>query len=372
MSKRTKSTALTLPERAKQALATVHTEEQLTALAKATETITEITNQDGREQVHTARMLLKNTRVAIEKVGNSARDDARKFCKAVVTEENRLVMLIEPEECRLEDLQRAWDAEREREKQTAIEAELRRVEGIQERIAELRGNRRLTVTDQPGLIKEHITDLERMSPDDSFGEFIVQAVAARDEGLIWLRTLHAQAVTYHIEQERISKDREELERLRAENDALKAEQERQAAERHRSGTLDADWKRDNAITRDLLSLTDQGRFVPLYAVEHWTDEQCQLAEEWAGAAHTHASDNDDVIVPPIPAHVAQWDTPEARERITREDDKFWGSSSPQPAPPSKPSDRDIIAVLAAYYRVPPATIIEWILSIDFSELEAAA
>lgn len=363
MSKRTKSTALTLPERAKQALATIHTEEQLTALAKATETITEITNADGRAQTHTARMLLKNTRVAIQKAGEDARDDATKFSKAVIAEEKRLVGLIKPEECRLERLQDEWDEAREREKQAAIEAELRRVEGIQERIAELRGNRSLTVTDLPSLIKEHIADLERMSLalDGSFGEFIEQAAAARDEGLSRLRTLHAQAVAYHAEQERIRKDREELERLRAENDALKAEQERQAAERHRSGALDADWTRDNAVTHDLLSLTGQGECVPLSAVEHWTDEQCQLAEEWAGAAYAHASDNDDVIVPPIPAHVAEWDTPEQRERIRNEEEKFWCSEAPEEI--ATPSFDEILSVLAAYYGVPPGTVLSWLRDI---------
>lgn len=59
------------------------------------------------------------------------------------------------------------------------------------------------------------------------------------------------------------------------------------------------------------------------AIEAWTDEQCQQAEEWAGAAYTNASDNDDVVVPTIPPHVSQWDTEDARKGRWQEDQAFW-------------------------------------------------
>jgi hypothetical protein len=59
-----------------------------------------------------------------------------------------------------------------------------------------------------------------------------------------------------------------------------------------------EWDRDNEATHDLLSLVD--RDIPLSIIESWTDEQCHVADEWAGAAMLQASDNDDIEVPPIP------------------------------------------------------------------------
>lgn len=38
-------------------------------------------------------------------------------------------------------------------------------------------------------------------------------------------------------------------------------------------------------------------------VESWTDNQRADAFEWAALSHLHASDNDDVVVPPCPPHV---------------------------------------------------------------------
>ncbi len=79
-----------------------------------------------------------------------------------------------------------------------------------------------------------------------------------------------------------------------------------------------EWQRDDVTTRDILALTGQGACVPMTAINEWTDEQCREAENWAGATHLQASDNDDVEVPPIPEHVKIWDTPERRAVFEKE------------------------------------------------------
>lgn len=80
-------------------------------------------------------------------------------------------------------------------------------------------------------------------------------------------------------------------------------------------TTPREWKRDNDATWCLLNLTGEGACVPESAIAAWTDEQCRQAEEWAGAAHLNASDNDDVVVPPIPEHVKVHDTPENQKAV---------------------------------------------------------
>lgn len=87
---------------------------------------------------------------------------------------------------------------------------------------------------------------------------------------------------------------------------------------HKGDLPEGKWTRDDERTRDILSLTGQGACVPLEAIKSWTDEQCETAENWAGATHLNASDNDDVVVPPIPEWVSVHDTPENREKFEKE------------------------------------------------------
>jgi hypothetical protein len=63
------------------------------------------------------------------------------------------------------------------------------------------------------------------------------------------------------------------------------------------------WIRDDRATFFSLCLAG-GHDVPESAILGWSDEQCMQAEDWARAVHLHASDNDDVQVPAMPAHVA--------------------------------------------------------------------
>lgn len=72
---------------------------------------------------------------------------------------------------------------------------------------------------------------------------------------------------------------------------------------------EAEWQRDNDNTFNVLCLTADGAEVPREAIDAWTDGQCRVAEAWAGAVHLFASDNDDVIVPPMPDHVAKYVKP---------------------------------------------------------------
>lgn len=66
-------------------------------------------------------------------------------------------------------------------------------------------------------------------------------------------------------------------------------------------SIGPDWKRDNEATFMRLLMT--AAHADESEVAAWSDEQCQQADVWAISASLHASDNDDIIVPPMPAHV---------------------------------------------------------------------
>ncbi len=61
--------------------------------------------------------------------------------------------------------------------------------------------------------------------------------------------------------------------------------------------------RDNQICADMLQLVSVDATPE--AVATWTDGEVVAAEEWAAAVHLRAGDNDEVVIPPMPAHVAR-------------------------------------------------------------------
>lgn len=224
------STQLTLPERAKAALNSAEHEKVLVTLAKSTKDITEIKDVDGRAQVHGAYMVLKTRRGDIRGTGKAARDDATKFSKAIITEEDRLVGLIEPEEKRLQALRDAWDQAREQERREKAQAEQRRKDGIRAKIDEMRAVP-LNLMDAPAdKIATALDDLEAFEVTaDVFAEFVDAAHAARAEVVGKLKGMHEAAVRREEEADRLARDRDELERQRAEH-AEHAEILRQQAE----------------------------------------------------------------------------------------------------------------------------------------------
>lgn len=209
------------PQRAALALRSTETAKKLAELAQVSKTIVVVTNKDGREQAHGAMMALKAARIEIEKTGKEARDDATKFGKAVIAEEARLIGLIEPEEARLKKLRDGWDAEQERIKQAAIDAEKARVAKLQDRILFIRNYPARHAGRSSILL--HIATLELSAivvDEEAFEEWAPTARAAKEEAVTLMTQMHWNAV-----------DREDKER--AEADARIAEEARLAGERKR-------------------------------------------------------------------------------------------------------------------------------------------
>jgi hypothetical protein len=347
---------LTIAERVTRALAGTKSEKDLKALAASTADIKAVTNKDGREQVHAAMMVLKRERTTIASLCKKARDDANTFSKGVIAAERTLIGLIEPEETRLEKLRDGWDADREAERQAAIAAEEQRVEALEERVAELRGNRMLSPTSGSNLIGQHIEDVERITVDDSFQEYRNQAEEAKAGGLAWLRELHAAALAHEAEQARLKAEREELARLRRE------EQERQAAERARI----AEEERQARVAREAEAARQ--------AAELRMQREAQEAENARVRAEQEAA-----------ARAERERIAEERAALAREQEALRKAQEPPPAPPPPPpapvsrrgvavpvpKAAEMIEVLAKHYRARPDTIIEWLRAIDWKQAEAA-
>ncbi|WP_232355980.1 coiled-coil domain-containing protein [Burkholderia vietnamiensis] len=230
----TTTTELTVVERAAIALGTSERETELRALVAKSTDIVEIKNAAGRDQCHGAAMALRTARTSIRKVGKDARDDATKFSKAVIAEEDRLVALIEPEEARLLGMRDAWDEAREAEKRAKLEAEQRRVAAIREHIDDIRAIAVRAVGMPAARIHGEIDDLEALGITlDRFAELTGEAEAVRGVTLDKLRELHAAAVAQEAETARLAAEREAIERERAELAAQREREEAERAERER-------------------------------------------------------------------------------------------------------------------------------------------
>lgn len=228
------ATELTVIERAAIALGTSERETELRALVAKSNDIAEIKNSAGRDQCHAAAMLLRAARTSIRKVGKDARDDATKFSKAVIAEEDRLVALIETEETRLLGMRDAWDEAREAEKRAKLEAAQRRVASIREHIDDIRSFAQRAVGAPSASIAMWIEELQELGITlDRFAELTGEAEAVRDATLDKLRELHAVAVAQEAEAARLAAEREELERQRTELAAQREREEAERAERER-------------------------------------------------------------------------------------------------------------------------------------------
>lgn len=156
--------------------------------------------------------------LALEREGKIARDDATKFSKAVIAEENRLIAIIEPEEKRLQGIQDVWDAIEEQKRQ----AEADRIAKQQERVEAIK-NIPLSLVGKPAAVIADVLEKTKTTIDlSSFEEFNEFAAAAYETTVAALEQLHAGAVAQEQAAaeaaEKARRDAEELAKLRAEQE----------------------------------------------------------------------------------------------------------------------------------------------------------
>ncbi len=212
-------TALTVVQRAVVALG--YNEENrkgLTALAGESKHITAITNADGREQAHAAMMKLKNTRIAIEKRGKAAREDATAFSKAVISEEDSLVAIISPEEARLQTLRDQWDTRIENERRAKVEAEQKRQAEGQGRINDLRStvNGALRAKSSADVVRI-LADVQAATIDpELYHDYKDAHLVAKSETVAELERIRDDMIAREQESARLAAERAEFDRQRAE------------------------------------------------------------------------------------------------------------------------------------------------------------
>lgn len=359
------TTALAPAQRAAIALDSAKHRKELADLVRKSADIVAVLNADAREQAHRAGMVLKNTRVAIQKRGKEAREDATAFSKAVIAEEKALIDMISPEEERVLALRDEWDAKVEAERQAKIEAERKRVEAIQARIAEIRGIPVVAAGKSSEAISRLIASLVDDVPDASFQEFEETAKAVRLEVLDKLAKMETEQRGIEIEQEvarqeaerrriaqeeeaaRLKAEREELARLRAEQEARAAEERRrlQAEQEEAAAKARAEQEAAQAALQ-----AERGRMNAELAAERE-----RIAKEQAALEAERRA-----------AETAKREA-EERERLSALEAALQpqaAAKDEKPAAVAVPSDEEIIQVVADHFGVPVSIAYGWLLEMS--------
>ena len=235
----TPSTDLAPIDRARTVLGFDAARAELATLADQSKGITEITNKAGYDQCHAARMVLKNRRIAIQRLGKDAREDAQAYSKAVIGVEKELVAIIEPEEGRLAAMQEEWDTARQREREAAERAEAERIQKQQDALATITGalGRLFGATaDQLNLALDQLASFEMDQFDEVFRPAAEQARQEAEAAIRKARDerheLDRQAEALRAERERLESEATEQRRVAAEvEEARRQQQEREDAER---------------------------------------------------------------------------------------------------------------------------------------------
>lgn len=228
----------TLPPAARAALVlnSTKTEADLKQLANSLKAITLVNSLAGREQAHAMAMTARTARTTIEKLGKAARDDATKFSKAVIAEEDRLIEIIQSEETRVMGLRNAWDAAEAARKEAEAQKERERIERHVAVITQIKGYPMLAATARTSdmmlqlLQKLHNIDISGL---EEFLEQARGAMIAADKSLLDLidtkKAEEAEAARIKAEQEaeaaRLAEERQRMEAERAEAARVAAEQQ---------------------------------------------------------------------------------------------------------------------------------------------------
>ncbi len=206
--------------------------EKLAALVAESAGIVEVNLDDSTqlETVKKARIKLRDARVLIEKTGTAYRADALKYQREVIAKEKDLIAIIEPEEQRLKEFEKAADVEK-----------ARRI-----RVAQMPERRQRLESSGFPVDEARILDMDSVAFETHFNELVAEKnrqekeaadkKAAADKADLDRREAAVKEGERKLEEEKNAREREEKaradERARIEREATEKKQreEREAAE----------------------------------------------------------------------------------------------------------------------------------------------
>lgn len=221
-------------ERASQEMSVAGTKEKLQELAAQSAELTEVIDAESRRLVHDSYMVLKNTRVTIERTGKDARADATAYSKAVIAKEKELVDVISPEEMRLKKLRDDYDSIEAAELARIAAEEQARVQKIEDDIRALRDAPLIALGQPVHVIEEKLAWVQAQDDECFEGDYLEQAQSAKRQAIAQIKSIletARQAEANAARQAELDREeREARERRDAEDRAAREHREAQQAE----------------------------------------------------------------------------------------------------------------------------------------------
>ena len=353
----TPTTSPAAPEaRAALALNTTETEKHLRGLVEKHQPLKgiEVKDKATRDQLHGAGMELRTARTTIEKTAKAARDDATKFSKAVIAAEKELIAITEPLEEALLAQRDAWDKAEAARKEVEAAAERARVLAITERITALRHY--LTLASQCRTSERIQALFDKLNTEEvtaeTYQEFEAEATQAKAETLARVKNVLdaklAEETARKAEQERLEQQRREAAEAQA---RAEEEAKRLAVER-------AELERQQAELRAA---------------------QEELARAKAEAEQAAAAPTPEPAPEPVAVPEPEATTTTKADAILATDDVVDAEVTAQELADFaataqtaqvihikqvRPTDVEIINVLALHYRVHESLVVEWLTAFD--------
>jgi colicin import membrane protein len=322
----------------------------------------DVSTPKGLAAAKADRAEVRDLRVALEKKRVEIKAPALKRCKEIDTEAARITAELLKFETPPDDAIKAEERRIEAERQAKIAAEEKLMRELQERIAKLRGNQNLTPMSGSKLLAEHISDLQALPVDESFGDMLPIATAAKAEGLARLNGLLETALANEKESARLLAERAELDRQRAEQ----AERDRVAREAREAEEAAARKARDEEARRENERLAKERAAFEAEQAEvrrKQAAENARIASEQAAAQKVIDDARRELETRQQAEREAA--AKKERERIAAEQEAA-RLAEEQKRKSFRPEFEAIVHVLCTTYGVDAATVRTWIAEIPAS------
>jgi DNA repair exonuclease SbcCD ATPase subunit len=330
----------------------------------------DITTGAGMTVAKALRAAFRDIRTSAENVRKERKAPIIQIGKLIDAKYKELEAEIEPLELKYDREIKAEEQRKEDEKQRKLAEERARVEAIENRIANIRGAASRLAGAGSDAIKAELNTwtLLRLEPAD-YQEYLEDALTAVNTTIDQLTSLLATAEAREAEARRVAAEREELARLRAEQEAREKAEREAAAERERLARAEA--QRVEAERRA--------------AAEREAELQRQIAEMKAQMAEAQMSMSKPAAATIVPieedhtgkvvgAALVSTDEPAQDSAIVEKLDAGAQVFVDLAAEGSdktvsfdvqvRPTDGEMIEVLAIHYQVSEDTITGWLKGMD--------
>lgn len=188
---------------------------------------------------------------------------------------------------------------------------------------------------------------------------------AKAAGLVRLRELHTAAVAHEAEQERIKAEREELAKLRAEAEKHAAAERARLEEEERKARVEREAeaaRQAEELRLERARLEEEQRAAREKQEAEAAAERKRIADEEAKARAIREEE-----ARKLAEERAEFERQQEAARIQSEQEEADARERARLAALTKPSDDEIIAVLAAHYRAPESMVAGWLSQMNLSE-----